>query len=154
MYEIQFYDITGNRVYDLDGRKVRIKTPVSEELLGGQMLFGNAADKNVIELYETLENAQSGKNSYIYYELTETEGYKFAITQLTDADDPYWDFLNDDDSDDVSFDEVIPDDLKVDKKQEKEKSYVLPIIIFGAAVAAVGVTVVSVIFIKKRKRII
>lgn len=154
LYEIQFYDITGNRVYDLDGRKVRIKTPVSEELLGGQMLFGNAADKNVIELYETLENAQSGKNSYIYYELTETEGYKFAITQLTDADDPYWDFLNDDDSDDVSFDEVIPDDLKVDKKQEKEKSYVLPIIIFGAAVAAVGVTVVSVIFIKKRKRII
>ena len=155
LYEIQFYDITGKRIYDIDGRKVRIKTPVSEELLGGQMLFGNAADENVIELYETLENVDDGKKAYIYYELTEADGYKFAVTQLTDADDPYWDFMNGDDSDSTNLDDATDndnsDDSNVDSNNTKDKFPIVPIII-GAVVVLAGVIVITIILIKKHKK--
>ena len=152
VYEIQFFDITGKRVYDIDGRLVRIKTSVSGELLGGQVLFGNAADKDVIELYETLENDENTKKPYIYYDLNESDGYKFVITQLTDLDDPYWDFMEDEDSDNLSGDDTESDDSNVDKNDLNDKFPILPIVIIGTAVILVAAAVISIIIIKKRRK--
>ena len=116
------------------------------------MLFGNAADKDVIELYETLENDENTKKPYIYYDLNESDGYKFVITQLTDLDDPYWDFMEDEDSDNLSGDDTESDDSNVDKNDLNDKFPILPIVIIGTAVILVAAAVISIIIIKKRRK--
>ncbi len=159
VFEIQFFDITGNRVYDIDGRLVRINTPIGSELLGGQMLFGNASDKEVIELYETLENNENSSRPYIYYELTEADGYKFTVTQLTDSEDPYWEFMNDGISDDTGSDDTVSDgngeneplDGSTDGTSDDTGRLPLILIIIAGAVLVAGAAVVVMIIIKKRK---
>ena len=87
--------------------------------------------------------------------VNEADGYKFAVTQLTDADDPYWDFMNGDDSDSTNLDDATDndnsDDSNVDSNNTKDKFPIVPIII-GAVVVLAGVIVITIILIKKHKK--
>ncbi len=172
IYEIQFFDLKGEKITNLQGRKLRIKLPISREFLGGQMMFGCASDSETIALYETLEYDAEGQSPYIYVEITEEDGFSFVITQLTSEDDAYWEFMPETDGDfsggtddNLYFDNASDDDKEGDNKKtvvvKKYKKkirkdgglapWVLPVSIGGAVILLAGITLAVILFIKKRK---
>ena len=90
VYEVQFFDITGELVTDLSGRKVRIKIPITAAMSGNLSLIGNATDRTQIILYETTEDHDSNNVPYVMTYLSQYDGFKFVLTTISDESDPYW----------------------------------------------------------------
>ena len=91
LYGIEFYDITGKKITDIQERNIRIHFPVSEELLNYNSMVGYALSDKEINLLDTECTA-----SPISADMQYGTDKRVALTILTSENDPYWNGIGED----------------------------------------------------------
>lgn len=85
VYGFEFYDFFGEKVENIEGREIRVKFPVSAELLGGASMLGDASDPFKIEAVESNDGDGIVYTSFVY-----KPDSKVALLVATDGEDEYW----------------------------------------------------------------
>ena len=111
VYQIEFYDFFGNKLDNIGFRQLCITVPTSAGAVSSSII-GDAASSDFIELLDT--NSLPDQNA-VYSVFSYNTNLKFALLDLTDENDSYWntvDLSADEDNThtDSDYEPAPPDD--------------------------------------------
>ena len=117
VYKIEFIDIYGNVIKDINDRSVQVYFEIPKGYKNGLSSIGDASDKTTIGLIESSENK---KYCYTSINWSATSDNKVAYCGVVTDTDPYWDTLpGEPPSEDDYYDDEEWDDGSIHTTDEK-----------------------------------
>ena len=91
VYKIEFLDLYGNKVTNLNNRKIQLRYSPKGGTLASDIMFGDAAERTKISAIETMSTATEAYTDN--YEWKADSDNVIALLVMTTSDDKYWDSI-------------------------------------------------------------